>query len=114
MWTAHQGLSAFEVVTWDARQPAAGSLPAQALHAPHITWVTEIDAVDDDRLNSAAAHGMRSALLMPIRDGAHAIALLELLAHASVEPDAQIAMSLETAALQLGQFGHLLRVGAGA
>ncbi|HUO74202.1 MAG TPA: PAS domain-containing protein [Solirubrobacteraceae bacterium] len=114
MWTAHPGLSAFEALTWDAEQPPAGSLPAQALHAPHLTWVTEIDAVDDDRLNIAADHGLRSALLLPIRDGAVTIGLLELLAHASVNPDAQIAISLEAAALQLGQFGHLLRIGARA
>jgi hypothetical protein len=110
MWTAHPGLSGFESETWDVAETRAGSLPAQALHAPHVTWVTEIDAVDDDRLGSAAAHGLRSALLLPIRDGAVTIALLELLAHASVKPDAQIAMSLEAAALQLGQFGHMLRI----
>ena len=110
MWTAHAGLSAFESETWNEPEAGAGSLPAQALHAPHLTWVTEIDAVDDDRLGRAAAHGLRSALLLPIRDGAATVALLELLAHASVKPDAQIAMSLEAAALQLGQFGHMLRV----
>ena len=112
MWTSHPGLGDFESETWDVAQARPGSLPAQALHAPHLTWVTEIDAVDDDRLGSAAAHGMRSALLLPIRDGAATIGLLELLAHASVKPDAQIAMSLEAAALQLGQFGHLLRISA--
>jgi hypothetical protein len=110
MWISHAGLGDFESETWDIGQARDGSLPAQALRAPHVTWVTEIDAVDDERLGNAAAHGLRSALLLPIRDGAATIALLELLAHASVKPDAQVAMSLEAAALQLGQFGHMLRV----
>jgi hypothetical protein len=112
IWTAHPGLSEFEALTWEEHKSRAGSLPARALHAPHLTWVSDIDAVDDDRLSAAAAHGLRSALLLPIRDGTAAVALLELLAHASVAPDAQVAMSLEAVALQLGQTGHLLRLGA--
>jgi hypothetical protein len=54
---------------------------------------------------------MSSALLLPVRNGASTIGLLELLTHDSIEPDAQIALSLEAAALQLGRFGHLLSLG---
>ena len=110
-WTAHRGLDRFESLTWEAGLKRDGSLLDQALQAPHLTWLTDIDAVDDERLQTAAAHGMSSALLLPVRSGTSTIGLLELLTHDSVEPDAQIALSLEASALQLGRFGHLLSLG---
>ena len=110
-WTAHRGLDRFEALTWEAGVRREGSLLDQALQAPHLTWLTDIDAVDDERLQTAAAHGMSSALLLPVRNGPTTIGLLELLTHDSIEPDAQIALSLEASALQLGRFGHLLSIG---
>ncbi len=110
-WAAHRGLDRFEALTWEAGLKRDGSLLDQALQAPHLTWLTDIDAVDDERLQTAAAHGMSSALLLPVRSGSSTIGLLELLTHDSVEPDAQIALSLEASALQLGRFGHLLSLG---
>ncbi len=110
-WTAHRGLDRFEALTWEAGLKRDGSLLDQALQAPHLTWLTDIDAVDDQRLQTAAAHGMSSALLLPVRSGTSTIGLLELLTHDSIEPDAQIALSLEASALQLGRFGHLLSLG---
>ncbi|HUB05089.1 MAG TPA: PAS domain-containing protein [Solirubrobacteraceae bacterium] len=110
-WTAHGGLDRFEALTWDAGVKRDGSLLDQALQAPHLTWLTDIDAVDDERLQTAAAHGMSSALLLPVRSGTSTIGLLELLTHDSIEPNAQIALSLEASALQLGRFGHLLSLG---
>ena len=107
-WAAHRGLDRFESLTWETGLKRDGSLLDQALQAPHLTWLTDIDAVDDERLQTAAAHGMSSALLLPVRNGASTIGLLELLTHDSIEPDAQIALSLEASALQLGRFGHLL------
>ncbi len=112
MWSAHPSLGRFEALTSEVPIEREGSLLGQALQAPHLTWLTDIDVVDDERLQSAAAHGMRSALLLPVRDGATTIGLLELLTHASIEPDAQIALSLEASALQLGRFGHQLSLGA--
>ncbi|HET6866488.1 MAG TPA: PAS domain-containing protein [Solirubrobacteraceae bacterium] len=110
-WTAHRGLDRFETLTWEVPVNREGSLLDQALQAPHLTWLTDIDAVDDARLQTAAAHGMSSALLLPVRSGTSTIGLLELLTHDSIEPDAQIALSLEASALQLGRFGHLLSLG---
>ncbi len=110
-WTAHGGLERFETLTWEVPVERQGSLLDQALQAPHLTWLTDIDAVDDARLQTAAAHGMSSALLLPVRSGTSTIGLLELLTHDSIEPDAQIALSLEASALQLGRFGHLLSLG---
>jgi hypothetical protein len=110
-WTAHGGLERFEALTWEAGVRRDGSLLDQALQAPHLTWLTDIDAVDDERLQTAAAHGMSSALLLPVRSGTSTIGLLELLTHDSIEPNAQIALSLEASALQLGRFGHLLSLG---
>ena len=110
-WSAHRGLERLEAVTWEATLGREGSLLDQALQAPHLTWLTDIDAVDDERLQTASAHGMSSALLLPVRTGTTTIGLLELLTHDSIEPDAQIALSLEASALQLGRFGHLLSLG---
>jgi hypothetical protein len=110
-WTAHRGLDRFEALTWEVPVDREGSLLDQALQAPHLTWLTDIDVVDDARLQTAAAHGMSSALLLPVRSGTSTIGLLELLTHDSIEPDAQIALSLEASALQLGRFGHLLSLG---
>ena len=113
-WTAHRGLDRFESLTWEVPVKREGSLLDQALQAPHLTWLTDIDTVDDTRLQTAAAHGMNSALLLPVRSGTSTIGLLELLTHDSIEPDAQIALSLEASALQLGRFGHLLSLGKSA
>jgi hypothetical protein len=110
-WRADRGLDRFESLTWEVALERDGSLLDQALQAPHLTWLTDIDAIDDARLQTAAAHGMSSALLVPVRDGNTTIGLLELLTHDSIEPDAQIALSLEASALQLGRFGHLLSLG---
>jgi transcriptional regulator with GAF, ATPase, and Fis domain len=110
-WTAHRGLDRFEALTCEATLKREGSLLDQALQAPHLTWLTDIDSVDDERLQTAAANGMSSALLLPVRNGTTTIGLLELLTHEPVEPDAQIALSLEAAALQLGRFGHLMSLG---
>src|SRR5262249_24121413 len=90
-WTAHRGLDRFEALPWGASLARDGSLLDQALQAPHLTWLTDIDAVDDARLQTAAAHGTSSALLLPVRSGTTTIGLLELLTHDSIEPDAQIA-----------------------
>ena len=111
IWTAHRGLDRLEAHTLDAPIKRDGSLLDQALQAPHLTWLTDLDTVDDERLQTAAAHGMGSALLLPVRTGNTTIGLLELLTHDTIEPDAQIALSLEASALQLGRFGHLLSLG---
>ena len=110
-WTAHRGLDRFEALTWEVSLTRDGSLLDQALQAPHLTWLTDLDTVDDERLQTAAAHGMNSALLLPVRTGKTTVGLLELLTHDSIEPDAQIALSLEASALQLGRFGQLLSLG---
>ncbi len=112
IWTAHRGLERFESLTLDVALRRDGSLLDQALQAPHLTWLTDLDTVDDERLQTAAAHGMNSALLLPVRTGNTTIGLLELLTHDTIEPDAQIALSLEASALQLGRFGHLLSLGS--
>jgi PAS domain-containing protein/predicted nucleic acid-binding Zn-ribbon protein len=114
IWTAHRGLDRFEAATLEVPVRRDGSLLDQALQAPHLTWLTDLDTVDDERLQTAAAHGMGSALLLPVRTGNTTIGLLELLTHDTIEPDAQIALSLEASALQLGRFGHLLSLGSKA
>jgi hypothetical protein len=109
MWTAFGGISGPDALTAEASSAGGGSVLAQAIGAPTITWLSDLNAADDTELGAAAARGMRSAVLLPIRDGGATIGLVELLTRAELEPDPRLALSLEAAALQLGRFAHRLR-----
>jgi hypothetical protein len=109
MWTALGGLSGVEALAREVPRTGAGSLLAQAIHSPSATWLAEIEASGDERLIASASLGMSSAVLLPIRDGAATIGLLELLTRTRIEPEPRLAMSLEAAALQLGRFANQLR-----
>ena len=112
MWTrAASGLGPFETLTWQKPQPIAGEL-GRALGGAHAAWLTGLDAADDLRCASAAREGMRSAMLVPIHYGGKPIGVLELLTRAARVPDAEIAVSLEAVAVQLGHFAHLTRLGS--
>jgi len=112
MWVADHQLNAFETFTWQRLQPVGTGELGTALAAPGATWIRELDTGQGGVLGTAAAHGLRSALLVPIRDGVNPIALLELLTRDSMVPDPELEISLEAVGLQLGQFAHLLREGA--
>jgi hypothetical protein len=77
-----------------------------------VTWLAELDASRDRHFAAAAAQGLRSALLVPIRDGIATVGMLELLSRAHLTIDPDVTASLEAIALQLGHFAHLLRLGA--
>ena len=53
---------------------------------------------------------MGSALLVPISNGAETIAMLELLSRTATAPNAELTVSLEAAALQLGAIAQLLKL----
>jgi hypothetical protein len=109
MWTAFGGISGADALTAEASSAGGGSVLAQAIGAATVTWLSDLKAADDSELGAAAARGMQSAVLLPIRDGGATIGLLELLTRAELEPDPRLALSLEAAALQLGRFAHRLR-----
>lgn len=101
MWTVDASLAVFETLTWQTHPNVAGSRLGQALLAARPTWVTDIDREQDNRLSRAAGNGMRSALLVPMRDGSNDLGVLELLTRARIEPDAEIGIALEEASHQL-------------
>jgi PAS domain-containing protein len=112
MWTAGAALEGFDTLTWQRQELLGETAVGRAIRQPHPTWVTDLVGERDDRLRAAANVGMQTALLVPIRDGVSAIAILELLTRARLEPDPTLTTSLDAVALQLGHFSHLLNLGA--
>lgn len=74
------------------------------------TCLLELDTAEDPLLRAAAASGLHSAVLIPIRDGIETVAMLELLSSASVTPSPQVLLSLEGVALQLTATAQLLKL----
>jgi hypothetical protein len=74
------------------------------------TCLLELQSAEDALLRAAAAEGMGSALLVPIVDGGETIAMLELLSRTATAPDAELIVSLEAIALQLGAIAPLLKL----
>ncbi len=112
MWADAEHLGLFETLTWQRAEPIEGTELGRALMQTHATSVAAIGASRDPRLQSAADGGIRSALLVPVRDGVHPVAVLEFLSHESEAVDAELAIALEANGVQLGHFAHLLRLGA--
>jgi hypothetical protein len=71
--------------------------------------MSDLGAANDEELGGAAALGLRSAVLLPVRDVGVTIGVLELLSRTAVDPDPRVVLALEAAALQLGRFAHRLR-----
>jgi GAF domain-containing protein len=113
MWTADaHDRGEFETRTWQRPYPVAGSALGHAFNARDATWLSGLENADDERLLAAAREGMRSSVLVPIRSGRTAVALLELLSRAPLQPDPELAAAMDAIALQLGHFWQLLRQGA--
>jgi GAF domain-containing protein len=74
------------------------------------TCLIELESAEDPLLRAAAAAGMGSALLVPISNGGETIAMLELLSRTASAPNAELIVSLEAIALQLGAIAQLLKL----
>ena len=74
------------------------------------TCLLELQSAEDSLLRAAAAEGMASALLVPISDGGGTIAMLELLSRTTTAPSAELMVSLDAIALQLGGIAQLIKV----
>lgn len=109
MWAKNDDLSSFETSSWQRSLPYFATRLGSLFTAPMSTWLTDLAESEDARLREAAAAGIRSALLVPIRDRATTIGVLELLSRDSTPPDSNLTASVEAVALQLGHFSHLLR-----
>lgn len=111
-WTAREDLRRFETMTWQRHLPIAGTQLGRALFSDHATVISELAGSDDPGLRVAADENMRCAMLVPIRDGRSAVAVLELLSSVEEPIDDELTVSIEAVALQLAHFRRLLRMAA--
>jgi PAS domain-containing protein len=110
MWMRDPGLAPFETRTWQHREDASTAEFGRARNRMATTCLLELQSAEDALLRAAAAEGMGSALLVPISDGGETIAMLELLSRTATAPNAELMVSLEAIALQLGAFAQLLKL----
>jgi hypothetical protein len=103
------GLPTFETRIWQHRADASTAEFGRARTRMATTCLLELQSAEDPLLRDAAAGGMGSALLVPISDGGETIAMLELLSRGDTAPDAQLMVSLDAIALQLGAMAQLLK-----
>jgi len=104
------GLATLETRTWQHRQDTSTAEFGRARNRMATTCLLELESAEDPLLRAAAAEGMGSALLVPISNGAETIAMLELLSRTATAPNAELTVSLEAAALQLGAIAQLLKL----
>jgi hypothetical protein len=104
------GLATFETRTWQHREDASTAEFGRARNRMATTCLLELRSAEDPLLKAAAAEGMGSALLVPISDGSEAIAMLELLSRTATAPNAEVMVSLDAIALQLGAIAQLLKL----
>jgi hypothetical protein len=103
-------LATLETRTWQHRQDASTAEFGRARNRMATTCLLELESAEDPLLRAAAAEGMASALLVPISNGGETIAMLELLSRTATAPNAELMVSLEAIALQLGAIAQLLKL----
>jgi PAS domain-containing protein len=104
------GMSKLETRIWQHRQDASTAEFGRARNRMATTCVLELESAEDPLLQAVAAEGMGSALLVPIGNGSETIAMLELLSRTATPPNAELMVSLEAIALQLGAMAQLLKL----
>jgi hypothetical protein len=104
------GLTTFETRTWQHREDASTAEFGRARNRMAATCLLELKSAEDPLLRAAADEGMCSALLVPISDGGETIAMLELLSRTATPPSAELMVSLDAIALQLGGVAQLLKL----
>ncbi|HEX4186600.1 MAG TPA: PAS domain-containing protein [Solirubrobacteraceae bacterium] len=102
-------LATLETRTLKHRRDASTAEFGRARNRMAATCLLELQSAEDPLLRAATAEGMGSALLVPIRDGDETIAMLELLSQTATAPNAELMVSLEAIALQLGAIAQLLK-----
>jgi len=106
------GLATFGNRTWKDREDASTAEFGRACNRMEATCVLDLQSAEDPLLRAAAAEGMGTALLVPIGDGGETIAMLALLSRTTTAPNAELMVSLEAIALQLGAIAQLLNLAA--
>ncbi len=105
-----ESLAALNTRTWKHVEDASTAEFGRARNRMATTCLLDLQSAEDPLLREAAAQGMGSALLVPIRDGDETIAMLELLSRTAGAPPPELMDSLEAIALQLGATAQLLRI----
>jgi GAF domain-containing protein len=112
MWMRNPDeLAAFETATWQRPQSASGSEVGRVALGGQSAWVGDLGRTSDPHLASAAEHGMRAAMLLPLRHGGETVGVLELCTGLDTEIDADLSAALDAVATQLAHYEHLLRLG---
>jgi PAS domain-containing protein len=104
------GLASLETRAWKHRADASTAEFGRARNRMAATCLLELQSAEDPLLRAAGAEGMGSALLVPISDGGETIGMLELLSRTATAPSAELMVSLEAIALQLGAIAQLLKL----
>jgi PAS domain-containing protein len=104
------GLAAFKTRVWKHAEDAATAEFGRARTRMAATCLLDLQSAEDPLLREAAAEGLSSALLVPVRDGGETIAMLELFSRTATAPSPELMASLEAIALQLGATAQLLRL----
>jgi PAS domain-containing protein len=104
------GLATLETRTWKHRRDTSSAEFGRARNRMAATCLLELQSAEDPLLRAAAAEGMGSALLAPISNGGETIAMLEFLSRTATAPNAELMVSLEAIALQLGAIAQLLKL----
>jgi len=104
------GLATLETRTWQHRRDTSTAEFGRARNRMAATCLIELQSAEDPLLRAAAEEGMGSALLVPISNGGETIAMLELLSRTATAPNAELMVSLEAIALQLGAIAQLLKL----
>jgi hypothetical protein len=108
IWMRDQAaLASLEARAWKHRVDASTAEFGRARSRMAPTCLLELQSAEDPLLRTAAAEGMGSALLVPISDGEDAIATIVLFSQTAAAPDAELMVSLESIALQLGATAQL-------
>ena len=69
MWISDSDLAQFETVTWQHSERITDGVLGEALTAPGAMTLAELETTEDVRMRQAAAQGMTSVVLVPVRDG---------------------------------------------
>ena len=107
LWTG-KTLSKLDTRIWQHRR----TLLAAERDKPAPTCIGELQAASDTLLKAAAAEGMRTALLVPVRSETETVAVLELLSRSAGSPSEELTVALEALGLQLGAIAQLLNIAA--
>jgi PAS domain-containing protein len=103
-------LATLETRTWKHRRDTSTAEFGRARNRMAATCLIELQSAEDPLLRAAAVEGMGSALLVPVSNGGETIAMLELLSRTATAPNAELMVSLEAIALQLGAIAQLLKL----